>query len=220
MASSTCGSSRLDSFPPFEEWKAANGLSGSTKARGPWIQINPSCGKFYLATPRPEEIRINDVAWHLAGINRYTGGSRITVAQHCVVASRMARRHYPGEHYLAAKMLIHDSHESFYGDASSPFKSLLPDYRYYEALGEAAFEKRFDLNWLGDPLVKEIDRRVMFAEREKVFATPLPWDDDWSMDIGMEPFPFVGDDGEPWGADKAETEWLHQFYYLLPWVQW
>lgn len=199
--------------------------TASDKKRGPWIQTAPSNTRFYLADPRPEEIRIEDVAYHLAGINRYTGGSRISVAQHCVVASRMARRHYTPAQYpernvqwLPAKMLVHDSHESFYGDASSPLKSLLPDYRALELVGETCFEKRFDLMWVEDTLVKEIDRRTMFMERNHVFTVPLSWDGEWNLDIGKPAFEPEDDDMEPWEPGKAEEEWLTAFYNLLPWV--
>lgn len=191
-----------------------------THARGPWIQTAPSNTKYYFLSATPFEIKVEDVAFHLAGIYRYTGGSRITVAQHCVVASRMAARHYTrkGGYHLPAKMLVHDSPEAFLGDASSPLKSLLPDYKRLEAYNEAVFEERFDLFWTQDPLVKEIDRRLMLTERPFVFSTVRGFDSDWDMAQGLEPFPVEGDDMEPWSPEKAEAEWLAAFHNLLPWV--
>jgi len=193
-------------------------------SRGPWIQTSPSNVKFHLADPRPDEIHVEDVARHLSGIIRCTGASRFPVAQHCVVAARMAKRFYPdASPKLPAKMLIHDSPESFYGDVSSPLKSLLPDYRYYEALGTRAFEERFDLGWTDDPLVKEIDRRMMLTERPIYFSKVIPWDDDWIMAAELKPFPSsyrVPDEWRPWTPDEAEVEWLCEFRMLLPWVKW
>lgn len=159
------------------------------------------------------------MAYHLAGINRYTGGSRISVAQHCVMASRMAQKYYQGERHLAAKMLVHDTPEAFYGDASSPLKSLLPDYRRLEIEAELVFEDRFALHWTQDSLVKEIDKRIMLTERPLVFSRVIPWDSEWSMAEGLSPFPYEAD-FEPWSADEAELAWLCEFRNLLPWVEW
>src|ERR1044071_2835761 len=86
----------------------------SAHNRGPYIKVY-SGRKVFLADPRPEDFSITDIAHPLAGINRYTGGSRYTVAQHCVVASRYAAMLYPEHPYLPAKMLIHDADEAFIG---------------------------------------------------------------------------------------------------------
>jgi len=66
--------------------------------------------------------------------------------------------------------------------------------------------------------VKEIDRRLMLTERPAVFSTVIPFDDDWTMAVGLQPFSDC--DVTPWSADRAETEWLEEFRQLLPWVQW
>jgi hypothetical protein len=207
----------IESARPYD--RGGTGLDPA--GRGPWIQTAPSNSKFYLADPRPEDIHVEDVARHLSGIFRCTGSSRYSVAQHCVVAARMAERHYTNyrHSYLPAKMLVHDSGEAFYGDVSSPLKSLLPDYRYYEALGEAALEKRFDICWVDDSLVKEIDRRMLLSERPLYFTKVLPWDGDWNMAEGLKPFELDEEHMERWHPDEAEAEWLSEFRRLLPWVE-
>ena len=40
--------------------------------RGEWIRTRSGL-KFYFEDPRPEDILIEDIAFHLAGLNRFTG---------------------------------------------------------------------------------------------------------------------------------------------------
>lgn len=172
----------------------------------------PSKTVIHLLDFTAKDIRVEDVAFHLAGLYRYTGGSRISVAQHCVVGSQMAKRHYAGNKLLPAKLLVHDSPESVFGDVSGPLKSVLPDYRRIEHRGTAQFEERFNLFWTQDPLVKEIDKRLQMIEKPAI-GIPV----DASEYPGLEPFPVEGDDVEPWSPEEAEARWLESFHNLLPW---
>lgn len=79
-----------------------------------------------LAAPVPEGITIRDIAHHLALINRFTGATALpySVAQHsCVVAkiAEQADRHP----LLALQALLHDAHEAYTGDISTPMKAAL-----------------------------------------------------------------------------------------------
>lgn len=183
---------------------------------GPYIRKIHG-GTFRLRDPRPEDFTVADVAHNLAGIMRYTGASRYSVAQHCVTAARVAERFYPNEisAALPAAMLVHDVAEAFYGDMSSPLKSLCPDYKELERKADRAVECRFEINFVGDPLVKEIDDRMWLTESRRLFGEaaledykgPLtPFDEaplDWFL---------------PWSSERAEREWLTELKRLLPWV--
>lgn len=187
------------------------------KVKRPYIRQR-SGRKFFLAEFKTAQWNLQDIAYHLAGINRYTGGSRYSVAQHCVVAARMAARHYPYETNLPARMLIHDVAESAYGDMSSPLKSLCPDYNRLLTLADASVEKFFDLTFMDDPLVKEVDTRMWLTESETVY-----WDveEDTSEDVAwcaLKPFPLPDTDFEAWDPDEAEGEWLLACRTLLPWA--
>lgn len=185
--------------------------------RGPYIKTW-SGRKVYLGDPRPSDFSIDDIAHHLAGINRYTGGSRYTVAQHCVVASRMAQLHYP-ETYLPARMLIHDADEAFIGDVNSPLKSLLPDYRHIEGCMQLAMEKFFDLDFIGCELVREVDYRMWLTERVVLFdGRHGPQSEDYKG--SLEPFPISSDaDFEEWSPAEAEAQWLQSYRSLFTWLQ-
>lgn len=184
--------------------------------RGPYVRMY-SGRLFFLADPKPEDFNLGDIARHLAGINRYTGGSRFTVAQHCVVASRMAERYYPGHRYLPAKMVIHDADEAYYGDVSSPLKSLLGDYKYLEQKGQLAIESFCGLGFVDDPLVKEVDIRMWLSEREYLTCCGGPGTNDYTGPL--KPFEYASGDFDEWPADEAEAEWLATYRRLLPWHQ-
>lgn len=173
--------------------------------RGPYIKMF-SGRKFYLDDPRAEDMHVDDIARNLAGINRYTGSSRFSVAQHCVVSAVMAKIHYPEEKLLAARMLVHDASEAYYGDVSSPLKSLIPDYRNLEDRAQLEVEKKFDITFLGERLVKEVDFRMWLTEREFLFNGRHGATADYAGPLK----PFADADfllGE-WPAEFAEEQWL------------
>lgn len=164
---------------------------------------------------------VADIAYHLAGINRYTGGSRLSTAQHMVVGARMAERFYPDSALLPARFMIHDVTESRYGDVSSPLKALLPDYGRLEGAAELTVEQAYDLTYLGVPEVKEVDYRMWLTERLVVYPN-LRREDDYTGPL----HPFDIDDEELqelfglWTPGFAESEYLYEFRRLLPWVKW
>ncbi len=186
--------------------------------RGPYIKTY-SGRVFYLNDPQPEDIHVADIARNLAGINRYTGSSRFSVAQHCVVAALMAEKFYPDRAYLPAQMLIHDADEAYYGDVSSPLKSLLKEYRELEDRAQEAVEEAFELAFIDEPTVKEVDFRMWLTEREILFDG-RHGDNDY--DGPLKPFPvdptmrFLF---ESWGDVDAEKAWLMMHEELFPWLQ-
>lgn len=184
--------------------------------RGPYIRCSPSGLPFFLADPTPDQFRPRDIARHLAGVNRYTGASRYSVAQHCVVASRMARLWYPqGEDY-ARLMLVHDVAEAFYGDMSSPLKHLCGDYRAVEARADAAVEAAFGVTFTGDRIVKEIDDRMWLTESRLLFGARAEEDYRGPLTPFSENLWSAPDDFVPWGADRAEVAWLSAFRVCFP----
>lgn len=194
--------------------------------RAPYVRTIPSGECFDLINPQPEDFNFGDMAWHLAGLFRYTGGSRISVGQHCVVAARMASRFYPDHPLLPARMLIHDGVEYAYGDVASPLKQILPGYRELETYAERQLEKACDLLFIGDPLVKEVDTRMWLTERQMVYMDAACTDEELASDYTGDLLPFevlfteLMDNFSPWSPDSAEKTWTRAFKELLPWVQW
>ena len=75
-------------------------------------------------------ISIADIAHHLAQLNRYTGACRrpYSVAEHSLLVAEIAERELGirAPHTLLA-MLLHDAHEAYTNDLSTPMKAVLGD---------------------------------------------------------------------------------------------
>lgn len=124
---------------------------------------------FNLKYPKPEDVVLDDIAHHLAHINRYTGATIIpySVLQHSLFVSFLV----PEE--AAYEALLHDAHEAYYGDVSSPMKSLLPEYKELEKAGQAVVLEVFGIKSI-PPIVKEIDTEIRVLERVCLFRPYAP----------------------------------------------
>ena len=106
-------------------------------------------------------ILIDDIATALSRICRYNGHCRsfYSVAEHSVEAyNRLPLR-------LGLQGLLHDAAEAFLGDVTAPLKQLLPDYVKLEKRVEAHIFKTFGLPAELDPLVKEMDVKLLAWEK-------------------------------------------------------
>jgi len=151
--------------------------------QGPTIKL--ANGAYWDLT-RPEEsaelVDFRTIALALSNLCRFTGHTRsfYSVAEHSIVCSLFAP---PGLEWAA---LCHDAAEAFLGDVSSPLKALLPDYKALERRTEHALFRRLGVWYPLDPLVKEIDLRMLRTEQEQL------WDDfqAWQITEGVEPYPW------------------------------
>lgn len=89
-----------------------------------WIQTHTPRGSFDLANPRAEDVRIEDIAYALSNLCRFTGHCNrfYSVAQHSIHVAEIVAETNP-EWALAA--LLHDAEEAYIGDLSSPLKALI-----------------------------------------------------------------------------------------------
>lgn len=96
-----------------------------------------------LLNPKPEQIDLEDIVVALAGINRWAGttGHFFSVASHSLLVGREFLKIRPeatGRELAAA--LLHDAHEAYTGDITTPLKRVLR--LYTGALDD--LQKRFD----------------------------------------------------------------------------
>lgn len=97
----------------------------------------------------PERLRIEDVAHHLALSNRWTGATcrPYSVAEHSLLVDEILQR----EHGVTSPSvllagLLHDAHEAYTGDLSTPMKAIIGDAWYTEERRiQVAVQRRFDL---------------------------------------------------------------------------
>lgn len=162
-----------------------------------------------LLDPRPETIRLVDIATALSNIPRFGGGiSRFySVAEHAVRVS---------DEVPTLEALHHDSHEAYIGDLTAPLKKVLNDLApgliagIAEGLDRAIVEK-LGLNWfqLHSARIKVADDAVMYRE-----AATLKWShgtgEHWLNQDPAEPYAGVG-----WSPSRAERMFIARHYELV-----
>lgn len=131
-------------------------------AEGAQASILVHSGRMFdLLDPKPEDVDINDIAWALSHIARFTGHTTefYSVAEHSVIVAADVRHRLlytqgvsPQERYHDSLWaLLHDAPEAYIGDISRPLKLAL-----------------------GQP-IREIEQRIMAAIAEAFDLEPAPY---------------------------------------------
>ena len=170
--------------------------------RGDWIETYTGL-KFHPLDPRPEDVRLADIAHALAMQCRFGGhcDRRYSVAEHCVLLSLAV----PEDDALAA--LMHDAAEAYLIDVPRPVKRYLAGYAELEKRIEQAIAEKFGLAWPWPASVKEADTRILNDERSELFpSSPNVW-----APAG-EPLGVRLRLWEPW---EAESHFLNRFAELI-----
>lgn len=163
---------------------------------------------FNPLSPDPSLITIEDIAYGLAGQNRFASHSRLTVAQHSVLGSR----ELGGE--FALTFLLHDAEEGLgLPDLARPIKHS-PSFKFYreagERLQEAVFE-RFNLIIPFSHLsIKETDDKMFRTEASQLMS--VGGEELKEDSLSLEVFPIKI---EVWSAERAEREFLEQYHLLV-----
>jgi len=140
------------------------------------------------ADPRPEDIRIGDIARGLSRLCRFNGHIKngewrytpyqwpeeqwvdyeiYSVAQHSVLVCEAV-----GDPELKLPALLHDASEYVLGDMIKPQKRMYNERKTYEQTWEVAIANRFgfDPALFNDPEIKEADYRMFLTERRDVVS--------------------------------------------------
>jgi uncharacterized protein len=173
-----------------------------------WIQTYTG-GVFHILDPRQNEIRPVDIGHSLAMQCRFTGHVRrfYSVAEHCTLGS------YIVEPKFALEFLLHDASEAYIADINRPVKHYTqvgPAYAEVEARIMAAVRVKFDLLETEPLEVKDIDNRMLFAEKQQLLS-PMEWTDKWGWMGEIIPAQVQV---RCWPSEIAEVEFMHRFYEL------
>lgn len=181
-----------------------------------WIQTVSGLPADLLNLKR-DQIDIEDIAYALAGLNRYTGHTRYNVAQHSVLCAMMAPVAW------AYEALMHDAHEAYMGDVSAPMKYALLDLcgndrtleplRRLDAALSTRVARRFNstISGCGASSVRVVDLRMLQTERLQLHGEPpRPWN------VSMDDYPPYDLEIEVWSPERSEQEFLSAFYALAP----
>lgn len=193
----------------------------SKERRGFWIQTH-SGRPYRLDRPDPRDVDIDDIAHSLAATSRFNGHTKwesgglwgYSVAQHSVLVAKIVSRisgEFPkpptGAH-LPLMGLLHDAHESYIGDITSPLKRLLgSDWEWIESNAEECVRQAFALPCRPSTLevVKAADRIALATEaRDLLHGGPVGWSSDLP-----EPLP---DRVDVWPPSYAKGKFLEAFW--------
>lgn len=139
--------------------------------KGDWLQTYTG-GQFWPLDPRPDDIRIEDIAAALSKLCRYGGHCTrfYSVAEHSVHVAAAA----PEQYRLDA--LLHDAAEAYLVDVPRPVKRYLANYHEIEERLDDMIAKRFHLAWPRPPVVKMLDDAILVDEHQQNMATvPEKW---------------------------------------------
>jgi len=194
-------------------------MSQTVAPAGPWVPTW-SGRAFPLLAPTPGDVDIRDIAHALGQIPRFIGhlAAFYSVAQHSMHVAAL----------LPAAMrlygLLHDAHEAYLGDWSTPLKLALraeieraaSGYMRHDPLeaveerAAAAIHRRFGLTW---PLpaavadaVKTADLIALATEKGLLVKGP-----DWSIDLPEPDRNFVATVGKPMLPEPACAAFLEAF---------
>lgn len=177
----------------------------ATRRRGGCITTY-SGRNFWPADPHAGDVSLEDVAHHLACINRFNGAlsQPYSVAQHSVLVSE----HCPAEHALVG--LLHDATEAYLGDIVTPLKRELRAAQLIEGRIWTAVAAAFGIPEAMPDIVHQVDRRALATEALQLHPQGQRiW---WAIDR-PEPLP-VEIRPLPW--HEAKAAFLNAFQALTP----
>lgn len=172
-----------------------------------WV-LTHSGQKVDLLDPDPATIRLEDVAWHLAHINRFAGGTPWSVAAHSILTVRLACDSNLTP-YQRLWLLMHDAHETYTGDIPCPMKELIGKDRVRDIeLGlDKAIRIASGISHLHSASVERIVKKFDNAARSIERTLFLPDHKEWPK-TEISPM-FLVEISEV--LDRTPEEWAEKF---------
>ena len=161
--------------------------------------------KFWPLDPRAEEMRIVDVAHHLAMMPRFGGACKehYSVAEHCVLGSYLVQPEY------AFEFLMHDAEETWAADMIRPIKHHSVAGERYRAIGDGidlVVRRKWRLPYAKSAAVKRIDDAMCEVEKRQVFQV-------YPAEL-LDPMVLPDVRLHFWTWQKAEAKFLARFAEL------
>ena len=188
----------------------------------PWMQT-ASGVRFPMLDPSPEHFNLLDISWHLSRINRYTGAIQshhYSVAEHSLHVAEVTALLCEEKGFLLPRQqalvagLLHDAHEAYLGDVSSPLKRVMRDLgsTVYDDLCEH-YQDIIDRKYgvvklrLGKQLdiVKEADMMVLEAEKSNKYII-ANYGHEWNIPRNMNRPEAWNPDPLAWGMAPSNAQ--------------
>ncbi|MEM6979234.1 MAG: hypothetical protein AAF539_06155 [Planctomycetota bacterium] len=164
-----------------------------------------------LLHPEPDMFCVEDIATSLDRLCRFTGHCRrfYSVAEH----SWRGASFLDGE--LGREFLLHDAHEAYVGDLSTPLKQQCDAYRWISEKIDAAIRVRFGLPETMSPQCKQMDLQMLATEKRDLMPEdPIPWPS--LKGIDAFPIDLKHDQKSPWGDFIRSRLEESQLWYVPP----
>lgn len=169
-----------------------------------------SLTKVHFMNFNPDEVLIEDMAYHLAGIQRFSGGCRprLSVAEHLINCMIMIAHHrkMPNDpkflKMVQLATLLHDSEEYIFGDLASPIKEQCPDFRKLALDFRYGILQKYGVyEWYvhNERMIKDVDLKMYRTENH--FLRNYPQEDIYDL--------FRFRNYTPEQAEKAFLEAFH-----------
>lgn len=143
-----------------------------------WV-LTKSGNRVDLFDPKPEQIKLHDLAFALSHLNRFCGNAGgYSVAQHSVLVAA----HVPDNLILEA--LLHDAAEAYIGDIVGPLKAQLSGIHEIEGRLHQAISIKFGCGHIIPPEVKRADLIMLATERRDLLPAH---EDAWECLEGITP---------------------------------
>lgn len=169
-------------------------------------------GQFFIEDPRADEVDIRDIAHPLSMACRWRGACLrfYSVAEHCVILATYTQSvlQRPLDDVLMA--LLHDAHEAYTGDITTPTKNRFPEIRAFERKIQDVIQGKYGLPEGKPEWLDEIDQRIRWDERAMLL---VPRKDHTTN--GMHEGGPLGVGIQAWEMARAEGMFLSIFSTLI-----
>ncbi|MDY0882273.1 hypothetical protein ACFPL7_22050 [Dongia soli] len=153
----------------------------------PWIATSTG-GRFDLLSPSAAQVDWRDIATHLANLCRWNGALAgdlfYSVAEHSSRVALLVQQTDPSNHRAVLYAALHDAHEAYLGDWTSPLKRAITHYAGQNILGslanliDSAIFEAFGLPPMSDDIedmIRHADLTLLATEKRDLMTPHPAW---------------------------------------------
>lgn len=146
-----------------------------------------------MRTPRPAAVMAGDIAHHLAQINRFNGAAvrPYSVAEHSLLVLEIVERMFVTDVHGKLFALMHDAHEAYTQDVTTPAKDEVEGWRVFEGRFERIVRTAFALHTAAlthAEVTRKADLIALATERAQLLPPGGP---QWEVLQGVEPVGWI-----------------------------